>query len=459
MTADRTGPSVTAARGVAAEADFATALGAAAGIAALSPSSHNCQPWAAAWARTAAARAATARALAPSALRADRTPSAGPAGPPDDPARPGRSVDLVLALDNQRRLRALPALHVEMLVSCGAYWRLLLRALAAQGWGVDGLRFTPGGLLEQPGEAWPWPGPGPADWPRSWAPLCVARLRYDAGAAARAEDLPTLRATAGARRTHRAPYRPEPLPPELLERLESEPLGSERLESGPLGSERVDSGPLGSEPLGSERLAGGSGIAVRHLTTDADRAALADLVARHAGRDFSHGPAWRETHAYLRFSEADAVARGDGFTLGELFGPLSWPHQRARRIALAPATMRALRHVGYPRLLARQLAAVVRPTPALTVMSLTGTRPPTLADGVRAGARVADYWLSATGEGLVLHPISAVLQHEVPRRLLEDRFRIKGRAFFLSRIGRPATEFPAFPRSHRRSAGAALRTI
>ncbi|GHE88861.1 RedV protein [Streptomyces longispororuber] len=453
MTADRTGPSTTAARGVAAEADFATALDVAAAIAALSPSSHNCQPWAVAWARTTGARAATARALAPSALPPsvlgpDRVPSAGPAGLPSDPAHPARPAYLVLALDNRRRLRALPALHVEMLVSCGAYWRLLLRALAAQGWGVDGLRLAPGGLLERPGAAYRWPGPGPAHWPRTWAPLCVARLRYDAGDAARAEELPALRAAAGALRTHRAPYRPEPLAPELLERLEGEHLAGGPDTSGPV-----------APPREAAEVTPAPGIAVRHLTTDADRAALADVVARHAGRDFSHGPAWRETHAYLRFSEADAVARGDGFTLGELFGPLSWPHERALRLALAPATMRALRHVGYPELLARQLAAVVRPTPALTVMSLTGTRPPTLADGVRAGARVADYWLYATGEGLVLHPISAVLQHEEPRRLLEDRFRIKGRAFFLSRIGRPATEFPAFPRSHRRSAGTALRTI
>ncbi|MFD9905364.1 RedV protein [Streptomyces sp. NPDC059063] len=313
--------------------------------------------------------------------------------------------------------------QVEMLVSCGAYGQLLLRALAAQGWRAGAPRFAEGGLADA---AWPWPGARPADWPRSWTPLCAIRLHQ--GPPPGPDGLRALRTTAEARRTNRAPYRPGAVEPSLLDGL---------LEQGGTG------------------LAHGADVRVRHLTSGADRAAVADFVARHAGRDFSHRAAWRETHSYLRFSEAEVAARGDGFTLSQLFGPLSWPQERARRIAFAPLTMRLLRHVGYPGLLARQLAHLVRPTPALTVMSFAGPRP-SRADAVKGGARLADYWLCATEVGLALHPVSAVLQHEDPRTALEDRLRIPGRAFFLSRLGHPATEFP---RSPRRPADAPLRTI
>ncbi|WP_051855271.1 hypothetical protein [Streptomyces sp. NRRL B-1347] len=430
MTADWTEAPGTPAPALPTEPDFGTAVGEAVRVAARSPSSHNCQPWGVAWARGGEARAAAARAVAGAA---PATAYAGGNGAAGGPGAPGADQYLVLALDRERRLRALPALHVEMLVSCGAYGQLLLRALGAQGWTVAGLRFAPGGLAEPSAAAWPWAAPGPADWPRTWAPLCAARLRHEAGGAV--EDLRALRATAAARRTHRAPCRPRPVAPDVLDRLAAP----------------TDTG-----------LARDADVGVLHLTSDDDRAALAAFVARHAGRDFSHGPAWRETHSYLRFSAADAAARGDGFTLADLFGPLSRPHEWARRIALAPTTMRLLRHVGYPGLLARQLARIVRPTPALTVLSLTGTRPPTLADGVKGGARLADYWLGATAAGLVLHPISAVLQHDDLRHSLEDRFRIPGRAIFLSRLGHPGTEaagVSGFPRSHRRPAHAPLRTI
>ncbi|MVO85124.1 hypothetical protein GPA10_10240 [Streptomyces sp. p1417] len=500
---------------------FADALDVAARIAVLSPSSHNCQPWALAWARGSASRAVAARLLA------------GPGGEPavgGGPAPGGEDGDgtceyLVLGLDRDRSLRSLPAHAVEMLLSCGLYGQLLLRALDAQGWTADALRFAAG-----PAEGDPAPGmelPGTA-WPRAWAALCVARLRPTArtatgtaawtgtgtaartgtgtaawtatGTAARtgtgpaartptgpaertgepagkpagkpigeltgqppgeptgqppgepAGELAALRATARARRTNRAPYRPHPVRPALLDGLTT---------------------PSG---CGAAR---GAEVGVRHLTSEADRAAFADLVARYGGRDFSHRAAWRETHAYLRPTAAAAAARGDGFALDQLFGPLPWPRRQALRVALAPATMRLLGRAGYDRLLARRLADVVRPTPAVVAMSFTRRTPtaggapttqgapttgrtpapedtPTLADAVKGGARLADYWLCATRAGLALHPVSVVLQHDDVRAALQSRLGIPGRAFFVSRVGWPTAEFPSSPR---RPAGASIRTI
>ncbi|EPH46245.1 RedV protein [Streptomyces aurantiacus] len=424
MTTDRAasaGGDPTTAPTPAAPADFGAALRTAARIAALSPSSHNCQPWTVAWARSPESRAAAARLV-----------GAGPGGR-ERAGKPGEEADggdgryrwLVLGLDRDRSLRALPAHAVEMLLSCGLYWQLLLRALDAQGWTVDALHCAEG-----PAEGEPVGGaelPGSA-WPRSWAALSVVRLRGTPVGAEHAEELRALHATARARLTNRAPYLPRPVQPALLDGLLA--------------------------PSGAA-AARGADVTVRHLTSGTDRAAFADFVARHGGRDFRHRAAWRETHAYLRPTEAEAAARGDGFALDRLFGPLSRPRRRFMRAALAPATMRILSHVGYHRLLAHQLAHLVRPTPVVVAMSFARTAP-TLADAVKGGARLADYWLCATDAGLALHPVSVVLQHDDLRTALQSRLGIPGRSFFMSRLGWPAAEFPASPR---RPAEASLRTI
>ncbi|WP_405652736.1 RedV protein [Streptomyces sp. RK9] len=463
-----------------ASADFADALREAARIAVLSPSSHNCQPWAVAWARSAVSRAAAARVVEGEAG------VSGVVGVPRmaDGSGGGRgdgtdetSQYLVLGLDRDRELRSLPAHAVEMLLSCGLYWQLLLRALEAQGWSVDALRFADGPL--DPGAVRGAELPG-TTWPRSWTALCVARLRGRAGvgvgvgaevrgtagagartavgvatattnatdaaptigAGAEGEvgsgapdggaELRTLRAAARARRTNRAPYRPQPVRPALLDGLLA--------------------------PSGCA-AARGADVTVRHLTSGADRAAFADFVAEHGGRDFSHREAWRETYAFLRADRSEAAARGDGFALDQLFGPLSWPSRQALRAALAPATMRLLAPVGYDRFVGRRLAhglaRMVRPTPAVVAMSFDRTEP-TLADAVKGGARLADYWLCATTAGLALHPVSVVLQHEDLRTAFQSSLRIPGRAFFVSRLGRPVTEFPCSPR---RPADAHLRRI
>ncbi|MCX4911599.1 RedV protein [Streptomyces sp. NBC_00878] len=409
---------------VARRAVFEHALHKAAEIAALSPSSHNCQPWAVAWPAGRDAREAAA------ALTGG--PSGDTSGRDGHDGHDGAAEDeyLILAVDHERQLTSLPAHAVEMVISCGAYWQILLRALAAQGWSADGFRFADrfpdgsgtgeGGTDGEGDEDWALGG----TWPTSWSPLCAVRLRRtDEPAGSLAE----LHSTARARRTNRAPYHREGIDPATLAGL--------------------------SAP--STAAAAGADVTVRHLVTETERADFADFVARHGGRDFSHPSAWRETHSFVRWSRADAEAHGDGFPLSHLFGPMSWPRRNAMRIALAPLTMRVLRHVGYHRVLARGLARMVRPSPAIVAMSFAD-RAPSPEAVVRGGAQLADYWLRATDAGLVLHPVSVVLQHDDLRAELEDGLRLPGRAFFVSRLGRPTTEFPPSPR---RAAGVALRRI
>ncbi|WP_019359834.1 hypothetical protein [Streptomyces sp. AA1529] len=373
--------------------EFGAALTAATALAAHAPSSHNCQPWG-----IVRLASAPARAVAGDVLGIEPRPD---------------EEYVALALDHARELSALPAHATEMRVSCGAYWRILLRGLAARGWCTTRAR-TP----SADAEAAPVPG-----WPHQWSLLCTAALRRTTSFR---EDPAQLHSAVRNRRTCRGPYRSEPLDPAVLTSL---------------GRASEAPGPAPADV-----------VTVQHITRHQHIAQFADFCAEHAGRDFSHPEAWRETHSFLRWSSAHARSRGDGFTLPQLFGPLS-PLQRLRtRVFLNPGVLRSLCHLGYHRRLADGMATLVRDsTPGLSVMGFADSRPG-LADMLAGGARVADYWLAATEAGLALHPLSVVVQHEDLRQALEERLGLSGRTFFISRLGSP--EAPGPPTVRRRDSTA-----
>lgn len=373
-------------------APFPEALRHATGIAALSPSSHNCQPWALARLESRPARRAAADLL----------------GCPDD----GTHVYLALAVDRRRSLTALPAHLLEMRLSCAAYWRMLSRALAAQGWALVRERAHDGGGDGAGGPTADSRLPG-GPWPRDWSLLWTAALRRTGEAA---ESLAALSDAARARHTNRGPYDERPLAPELL------------------------------GDLARHAPTGGPATELRHLTERHDREVFADFLARHGGIDFSHPAAWRETHSYIRWTPAAVRAHGDGFPVTQLFGPMSARQRLAKRIALSPPVMKFLCRFGYDRSLAGGLAAGIRRTPAVVLMSFA-EEAPGVADAFRGGARIADYWLHAATAGLALHPLSVVMQHDPLRAMLQEQLGLSGRLFFVSRVGRPRTAFPPAPRS------------
>ncbi|GAA2461912.1 RedV protein [Streptomyces mauvecolor] len=364
---------------------FDAALRDAMAIAVLAPSSHNCQPWGLAHFTSPGARRAAAHHM----------------GRTED----SDSTYLALALDRERSLVALPAHDLEMLLSCGAYWWLLLRALGIQGWAVaaDGYPDHPLHPVSELGDS----------WPSTWALLAVVELRRHG--VPDWDSLAELRTTATERHTNRAPYRKEPVDNELLFTL----------------------GQLGDVTS--------AGTIIRHFTGADERAHFVRLLARHGGRDFSHTAAWRETHSFVRRDEAAAQAAGDGFALSQLFGPMSAPRRRLFSLALAPATMRTLRPLGYHRVFARGIAAAADKAPATVAMSLPDEAPGG-ASLVRAGGDLVDYWLRATRAGLAVHPVSVLLQHDDLRRALQSSLGLSGRTVFVARLGRPTTDFPAAPR-------------
>ncbi|MEU5832545.1 RedV protein [Streptomyces diacarni] len=363
----------------APEEEFGAALTAATALAAHAPSSHNCQPWGIVRLAGTRARAAAGHVL-------------GVEPRPDEEY-------VALALDHERELSALPAHATEMRVSCGAYWRILLRGLAAQGWHATRTR-TPAS------EAAPVHG-----WPHRWSLLCIGALRRTATCQG---SLAELHGAVHNRRTCRGPYRSEPLDPAVLTILE-----------------RPSEAP-GAAPAGT--------VTTQHITQPHLVRAFADFCAQHAGRDFSHHKAWRETHSFLRWSAAHARSRGDGFTLPQLFGPLSPLRQLSTRVLLNPKVLLPLCGLGYHRRLAAGVATLIREsTPGLLAMGFEARRPG-LADMLAGGARLADYWLAATEAGVALHPLSVAVQHEDLRQELQKSLGLRGRTFFISRLGSPEVQ-------------------
>ncbi|MGX9226018.1 hypothetical protein ACWV95_06225 [Streptomyces albus] len=219
---------------------FTEALAEATAVASLAPSSHNCQPWA-------LARLTGERARAAARLFAGTGNRTGPAG--------DGTETLALAMDRTRTIGALAAHDVEMRVSCGAYWQLLLSALAAQGWHPEGIEYpaTDGEGRRLAGDR----------WPESWSLLGVARVRRTGDGDG---SFRRLRETAAARRTNRGPYRASGIGTDVLAEL-----------TGPSAGAAAD-----------------APVAVTHLRGETERRAFGDFVARHGGRDFSHDAAWRE---------------------------------------------------------------------------------------------------------------------------------------------------------------------
>lgn len=372
--------------------DLAEALA----LAALSPSSHNSQPWEVLVVESAARRLELSRWL----RERSSAPEAGP-----------EEAWLLVALNRDRCLRALPAFALEMNLSCGAYLESLWLGLEARGreariaW-VEG---EDGG-----------PPPLPEGWPESWRAVALVRVgrKRPSGpepAAADESDLIGLRE----RITNRGPYA-----------------------AGTVGGDIEES--LAAAGSGAFPEAGGAFETVV-IRDPATLARLGAFVAATAGVEFEDEAAWEETYRHLRFGgEADAEG-ATGLPVSQLFGPLpGWARRLLRRL-LAPAAMRRLKRLGLPGLLARQLGELVGASPLAVLLVFKAQHPgPDLQ--LAAGGRLLRVWLAATRRGLALHPVSVVLQHPSLRQRLESEFGLPGRVFFLARAGIPLRQFPPAPK-------------
>jgi nitroreductase len=354
------------------------ALREAVAVARLAPSSHNSQPW------------AIATFESPDAVRALGTWLG---------VRPRADERwLVLALDAERALRALPALATEMRLSCGMFLQLLVAALADHGLAVRAVPCE--GRVDVPPIA---------GYPPAWTPTVAVAISRGT------PRLPNWSpALAADRRTNRAAYDTQP----VTAAAQRELGGAEALFAGT-----------------PDR----SAVSVMLIDDPGTVRAVGELVGRYGSVDFTNQAAWAETYRFIRFTARATASHADGFALTQLFGPLPPLVPQLVRAALSPPAMRVLRHLGVPAVMAKGLGRLVGTSPLLAWIAVDRDARWT---EVVAGGVAIDLWMRATASGLAVHPVSALLQHDE----LRDRFqRVVGgteRAVFLARVGHPTATFP-----------------
>ncbi len=346
-------------------------------IARWAPSSHNAQPW--------------------KIVRLPDIETAGLLFPHLN--LDGDGEHLLLTLDSNRRLRALPSLEHEMYLSCGMFTGLMCMAL--QAWGIPWRMH------------WIYEKTGPAlrDLEmklqcRTLALLTIAAAdAADLGNPTDKDRLERLRDLAYKRKTHRGPF------------------AARQLDEGSVTALSTSSWP---QTLTGDAL---------HIHIEHNHSAIrgaSDLVSRFAKLDFNKYRVWKETYGYIRFDPRKKAE--DGFYLQCLFGPMNGLRRWYLRGMLSPAVMQALWLVSVPQRIARQLGALVAESPLLLFGYVDDEHPaaPTL---VQAGARLMELWLKAQSLNMALHPISVMLQHEDARRALEHHMGVNGRLVFFSRLG------------------------
>lgn len=363
---------------------FEGALRGAIQIARLSPSSHNSQPWSVALLESAAAR----RSIEPIVddVRADE-------------------VYFALGIDRDRIIDTLPAHAVEMLVSVGILLEGLTIALSGRGYTAR-VKWCRDDASQV----------DIADWPSTWTPVVIV--------AATVTDSPDSiahhDATIEARVTNRAPYKPQDVSPEDRDALVSFKSSVAVPSASPISVEVID---------------------------DAQRiGAMADFVAKNAAIDFSHHEAWAETYRYIRWNAEQTAAAVDGFSIEQLFGPLSGFKRQFFKTVLSPTVMRMLGFTPVPIALARGLADLVRQHTRAVAVFAYPDEDAAARDQVAGGAQVMATWLEATRRGLAFHPVSVVLQHAEIRHRFQDQCGLSGRVFFFTRVGHPLATFPRTPR-------------
>ncbi|WP_394827897.1 nitroreductase family protein [Pendulispora albinea] len=352
------------------------------------PSSHNAQPWQAVIAGSPEARAALM--------------TLG-----DDVLVEKNTAFIVVALDPARCLSALPAHRIEMLVSAGAYLESLFVALDAGGLAVSVVWRSGDEGAEKLSALTP-----------GWEPVALVAARRGSGPVTEASL--RRRTLLAMRRTHRGAYRRDPIAPSALASLSD---------------------------AASLAFPGSRDLCELVLLTDAGvRATVGHLLREHGAIEFTHAAAWAETYAHIRFD--DSVLAGDGLPIEALLAkPLPHWQKRLLATALSPGAMRALAPLGLARAITAATAQNIAASPLLVYLRFRANDPPPSAC-LAGGALVQSVWLALAEHGLVLHPVSVLLQHDTLRATLDGRIgQNGGRGFFLARAGSPVdTSCPFAPR-------------
>lgn len=168
---------------------------------------------------------------------------------------------------------------------------------------------------------------------------------------------------------------------------------------------------------------------------------IAQLIEDYAGLDFSNKKVWQETYRFIRFD--DNKAAEDGFYIRNLFGSVSWIFKQTFRFISHPKNDLLSKIVGLPNYMAKGLANLVKDTPQLIILT---AKDDSNYSSLQLGKELADIWLKAQVQGLSFHPLSVLLQNDVPREKLSNILKNNEEILFIARLGVAKTPANKAPR-------------
>ncbi|MDW6004027.1 hypothetical protein [Vibrio mangrovi] len=174
---------------------------------------------------------------------------------------------------------------------------------------------------------------------------------------------------------------------------------------------------------------------------EASRKKVAALVYRYAALDFADKRAWQETYSFIHFDKNKPV--DDGFFLHHLFGKLPSYAEWLFRIGFHPGLNPLTRLLRLPQLMARGFSKLVEQGPQYLALSVPE---PNRHNLFLTGMTLAQLWLTLQQWGWSVHPLSVLVQHDLPKATLAKTLGMAHLPVFFARFGQIKVAAEVSPR-------------
>ncbi len=173
------------------------------------------------------------------------------------------------------------------------------------------------------------------------------------------------------------------------------------------------------------------------------RKQVADLVYQYAALDFADKAAWQETYSFIHFDKNKPVE--DGFYLHHLFGKIPAYMEWLFRIGFHPKLNRFTRLLRLPQFMAREFSKLTGQGPQYLALSLPD---PNSHNLFVTGMKLAQVWLLLERWGWGIHPLSVLVQHDLPKTTLANTLGMTHLPIFFARFGQIKIAAEVSPRRH-----------
>ncbi|MDW6092931.1 hypothetical protein [Vibrio rhizosphaerae] len=170
---------------------------------------------------------------------------------------------------------------------------------------------------------------------------------------------------------------------------------------------------------------------------------VADLVYQYAALDFADKQAWQETYSFIHFDKNKPAE--DGFYLHHLFGKIPAYAEWLFRIGFHPKLNPFTRLLRLPQFMAREFSKLTGQGPQYLALSLPE---PNQHNLFLAGRMLARLWLLLQQWGWGIHPLSVLVQHDLPKATLAKTLGMTHLPIFFARFGQIKIAADISPRRH-----------